>query len=120
MTNAWVIHVVDDDEPVRFSLSFALEVKGFRAITYVDADDFLMRWQTARGVLISDIRMPGMTGIELTRQLRLQGSDMPIILMTGHPSRELQTDAIDAGADLVLGKPVELEQLVAEIGQMMT
>jgi two-component system response regulator FixJ len=120
VTNSWVIHIVDDDEPVRDAFVFALQVAGFRTSTYADADDFLARGREQRGVLISDVRMAGLNGIELTRLLRRDGSSMPIILVTGHADGELQADAMSAGADLLLGKPVELTALVTEIARMTT
>jgi len=119
MTEPLLVHIVDDDEPVRMSLSFALEAVGFEPATYVDADDFLARGRDKGGILISDVRMPGMNGIELTRVLRQGGSNMPIMLMTGHADRELQTDVISAGADAVLGKPVELALLLEEIERIV-
>jgi two-component system response regulator FixJ len=118
MTTSWVIHVIDDDEAVRSAFVFALTACGFQTVPYVDADDFLTRGWTARGVLISDVRMPGMNGIELTRRLRQDGSTMPIILVTGHADAELTTEAMSAGADLMMRKPADLAALVVELARM--
>lgn len=118
MTSPWVVHIVDDDEPVRNASTFALQAVDYRVVTYVDADDFLARGREQCGVLLSDVRMPGMNGIELTRLLRRDGFSMPIILMTGHPDGELMEEAINAGADLVLSKPLELMAMVAEITRL--
>lgn len=115
MTATCLIHVVDDDEPVRASIAFALKMVGFRAATYIDAADFLARGQMERGLLLSDVRMDGMSGVELVRRLRQDGSNMPIILMTGNLTDHLETEAISAGADRVLAKPIALAGLVAEI-----
>ena len=115
MTKPWIVHIVDDDAPVRDALSFALLAVGLRVAAYVDAQDFLEHRGDERGVLLSDVRMPGMNGIELTRRLRQDGSSMPIILMTGHATEEIEAEAIDAGADIVLGKPVVWSTLIAEI-----
>lgn len=118
MTEPCLIQLVDDDEPIRLSFSFALTALGFRVMTYVDADDFLMRGERERGVLLSDVRMPGMNGIDLTRLLRRDGSDIPIILMTGHSDAELHADALSAGADNLLAKPLALADLIAEIERL--
>jgi two-component system response regulator FixJ len=118
MTAPWVIHIVDDDEPVRTSLKFALEAAGFEVASFHDAGDFLARGRKRRGLMICDVRMPGMNGIDLTRLLKQEGSTMPIILLTGHASKALQADAISAGADAVLEKPIELGALVAEIERL--
>jgi FixJ family two-component response regulator len=120
VTIPWVIHVVDDDEPVRAAFTFALQVVGFNTVAYAGPDDFLARGRETHGILISDVRMAGMNGIELTRLLRRGGSNMPIILVTGHADDELQTDAKSAGANLLLGKPVEFGALVAEISRLTT
>lgn len=118
MTKPWVIHVVDDDEPVRTAFAFALQAFGYHVVTYVDANNFLLSGPQERGVLISDMRMPGMNGIELTRLLRRDGFNIRIILMTGHIDDELEADAISAGADLVLTKPLELTTVIAEIARL--
>ena len=118
MSDTCVIHIVDDDEPVRTALIFALGSAGFRIEGYVDASDFLARRQAGRGILISDVRMPGISGIELTRQLKRDGSTMPIILITGHADRALQAEAISAGANAVLEKPLALAALLTEIARI--
>jgi two-component system response regulator FixJ len=120
VTKSWVIHVVDDDEPVRESFVFGLQAAGFHAVAYPDADDFLARGGAVRGMRISDVRMPGMNGIELTRLLRRSGWTAPVILVTGHADDELEADAVGAGADLLMRKPVALTALVAEIDRMTT
>lgn len=117
MTKSWLIHIVDDDEPVRASYVFALQMAGFRPVTYVDASDFLARGRHQRGVLLSDVRMPGMDGSELAQLLRSEGSDIPIILMTGHAAADLQAK-LTTGADKVLIKPFSLDMLVAEIDRL--
>lgn len=120
MNKPWVVHVVDDDEPVRTAFVYALQAVGFVAVGYVDANDFLGQAREERGVLISDVRMPGMSGIELTHYLRQHGSKMPIMLMTGHADGEIQNDAMNAGADRVLAKPLALPAVVAEIAMLTT
>ncbi len=118
MTMTWMVHVVDDDVAVRTALLFALEVKGFRVADYVDAADFLARGRGQPGVLVCDVRMPGMNGIELTRLLTQEATAMPIILITGHANPALKAEAIAAGAVSVLEKPVDLAVLIAEIASV--
>jgi two-component system response regulator FixJ len=118
MTKPWVIHIIDDDEAVRTSLVFALQAAGLRAHSHDNAGDFLALAETERGVLICDVRMPGMNGVELTRQLRQRGSTMPVVLITGNANRTLKVEAMDAGADVVLEKPVALAMLLTEIARV--
>ena len=118
MTTPMVIHIVDDNDPVRDALSFALTVAGFQTAVYRDADDFLQRRENGRGVLICDIRMPGMNGFELTRSLRQECSELTMILVTGHFDKECQAHGKSAGANLILTKPVDLEELISEIARI--
>jgi len=118
MTRPWLIHVVDDDAPVRTSLIFALNAAGFRVASYVDASDFLALEKDEQSLLICDVRMPGINGIELTRLLKQRGSTMPVILMTGNASHALQAEAMSAGATAVIEKPAALGALLAEIARV--
>ena len=118
MSAPWTVHIIDDDEAVRTSLRFALSVTGYAVETYVDAADFLGRLPTDRGVLICDVRMPGMNGIELTRLMHSMGSALPIILMTGHADGALQMEAVQAGAAVVLEKPVSLPTMLENIARV--
>lgn len=115
MNTTAVIQIVDDDEAVRTSMVFVLQAVGFNVSGYVDASDFLARGQFDQGILISDVRMPGMNGIELARLLRERGSTMPIILTSGNASNALKVDAMSAGVAAILEKPVELATILAEI-----
>ncbi len=118
MSAPWIVHIIDDDEAVRTSLSFALQVTGYAVDTYADAADFLGRLPGDRGVLICDVRMPGMNGIELTRMMKTNGSALPIILITGHADRALQAEALQAGAAVVLEKPVSLPTMLENIARV--
>ena len=113
--NKPVIQVVDDDEAVRLSLVFVLQTVGFEVSGYVDASDFLARGQFDRGILISDVRMPGINGIELAHLLRERGSTMPIILISGNGSSTRKSEAMSAGVAAILEKPIELAAILAEI-----
>jgi two-component system, LuxR family, response regulator FixJ len=115
MTTPWVIHIIDDDEPVRTSLSFVLETLGFRVASFAGAEYFLKRDLPETGIVVSDVRMPGISGIKLTQLLKDGGSGMPVILITGHASAELRAEAKIVGAEAMLEKPVKLPVLLAEI-----
>jgi len=117
MTASWMTHVIDDDEAVRTSVQFALEVSGYRVRGYAGARDFLTHADQERGLVICDIGMPGMTGIELTRWLQLRGPRVRVILITGAPNGVFNAEGISAGADVVLEKPLALSTLLAEIAR---
>src|SRR6185503_12546998 len=84
MSDKTVIHVIDDDAAMRDSLAFLLDVNGFKPQVYESADTFLKgEGADAASCVVSDIRMPGMTGVELVRKLKGGGSSCPVILITG-------------------------------------
>lgn len=118
MTTSWMIHIIDDDEAMRTSLLFALQTAGYRVSAYLGASEFLAQEEPERGVLISDVRMPGMNGVELIQLLRQRGSTMPVILITGNANAALKAEAISAGANAVLEKPVALAVILAEIARL--
>lgn len=114
------IYVVDDDQPTLQSLCYVLEVLGYTVTGFGSADAFLDQWQeVAGGILISDIRMPGLDGISLTRRLRELGATLPIILVSGHTDAMIRRDAIDAGAVVVLEKPFDVQLLIAELERLV-
>jgi len=116
MNRARRLHVVDDDDAVRDSLVFNLKVQGYSVSTYADAAAFLdINIDARRACLICDIRMPGMNGIELTRILRDRGSAIPILLMTGHADRSSIAEAMRAGVNGVLEKPIDPRAIVSAI-----
>ena len=101
------IHLIDDDDPARESLAFLLTTMGFRVLQYPSAEQFLSAQtdEPTEDLLISDIRMPGLDGIELTRRLRQRLWSVPIVLISGHADSRLAQAAIDAGASAFLEKP---------------
>lgn len=120
MTAGILVYVIDDDAPSRHSLSFALELSGYQVTNFASASAFLDDWSgEAGGIVVSDIRLPGLDGISLARHLREAGAFMPIILVTGHADEKLRADATTAGATAVLEKPFELRCLIAEIGRAL-
>jgi two-component system response regulator FixJ len=116
MSDRTIIHVIDDDAAMRDSLAFLLDVNGFKPQVYESADAFLkgMSVDVARCV-VSDIRMPGMTGVELVRKLKGGGSTCPVILITGHGDVALAVEAMKAGAVDFIEKPFDDEALLGAI-----
>ncbi len=115
MTKA-VVHVIDDDEAMRESLAFLLDTSGLAARTYDSAVAFLEQIDAAEaGVIVTDVRMPEMTGLELVKRLKARDVDLPIIMITGHGDVPLAVEAMKAGVVDFLEKPFEEEKLLAAI-----
>ena len=116
MTDKTVIHVIDDDAAMRDSLAFLLDVNGFQPQVYESADAFLgAADRAALDCVISDIRMPGLNGIELVRKLKGEGSSCPVILITGHGDVALAVEAMKAGAVDFIEKPFDDAVLLGAI-----
>jgi FixJ family two-component response regulator len=115
-SNPGMIAIVDDDEPLREALRSVLRAAGFAAVAYPSAEDFLhsANWQSTR-CLILDVRLPGMSGIELQRQLQDASSPIPIIFVTAHGDTSLRDVLMNAGASAFLNKPVRRDALLREI-----
>jgi two-component system, LuxR family, response regulator FixJ len=97
-----VVLVVDDDPAVLGSLEFALQTEGFSVTTYASGTDLLRRQQMpVRGCFILDYYLPGMNGLEVALALRERHIDLPIILITTHPTRTLRQSAAQEGIDIV-------------------
>ena len=110
------VYVVDDDDAARDSLVMLLKSDGLSAKGFVSAHDFLATFDPeARGCIVSDLRMPGMDGIELIRELRGVGCILPVIVITGHADVSRAVDAMKAGASDFIEKPLESEQLLRVI-----
>src|SRR5690242_11125442 len=116
MSDKATIHIIDDDAAMRDSLAFLLSVNGYAAKSYETAKAFLTGSvaETLRCV-ISDIRMPGMNGIELVRRLRGDGKGCPVILITGHGDVALAVEAMKAGASDFIEKPFDDTALLEAI-----
>ena len=111
-----VIHIIDDDAAMRDSLAFLLDVNGFAPKTYESADAFLGSTPAASpACVISDIRMPGVNGIELVRKLKSSGAPCPVILITGHGDVALAVEATKAGAVDFIEKPFDDGALLGAI-----
>ncbi|UCE88938.1 MAG: response regulator transcription factor [Pseudomonadota bacterium] len=110
------VHVVDDDEAIRDSMTLYLKSMGLNARTYASAEEFLAVPEPARpSCLVADVRMPGMSGLELQKLLRERGSSMPIIFITGHGDIVMAVDAMKEGASDFLEKPLDNSLLLERI-----
>ncbi len=114
------VYVVDDDEAVRDSLQWLLEGKDYRVRCYDSAETFLSRYD-AREVacLIVDIRMGGMTGLELQDRLVEKKSPLPIVFITGHGDVPMAVDTMKKGAMDFIQKPFQEEALVNLVERML-
>jgi two-component system response regulator FixJ len=111
-----IVHVIDDDEAVRTSLALVLEMSDLPNRAYASAQEFLERPQPLDdGCVVTDVRMPGMSGIELVRHLAARGEAIPVIVITGHGDVPLAVEAMRAGAVDFIEKPFDHEVLLASI-----
>jgi FixJ family two-component response regulator len=114
------VFIVDDDAAVRDSLSLLLSLKGYATAVFACAEDFLRAlapdW---RGCVVADIRMPGMSGLEMQQALARHPSGLPVIIITGHGDIAAARQAIKAKAVDFLEKPFDDEQLVDAIEQAL-
>jgi two-component system, LuxR family, response regulator FixJ len=103
-----LVHVIDDDDALRDSLRFLLTSAKFDVETYESATAFLAAMpQIKGGCIITDVRMPGLSGIELLRRLKTLSIDLPVIIMTGHGNVALAVDAMKVGAIEFIEKPFD-------------
>jgi two-component system response regulator FixJ len=115
-TGDYIVHIVDDEEPVRKSLAFLLTMAGFAVRMHESATDFLAAAVGIRdGVLVTDLRMPDMTGVELLQSLGLAGTTLPSIVITGHGDVPMAVEAMKAGAVDFIEKPFQDEVLIDAI-----
>lgn len=115
-----LIHVVDDDEPLRTALLRLLAAAGFEAQGHASAGDFLLYPVPDRpGCLLIDVRMPGPSGLDLQAALPEHGIGLPIIFMTGHADVPSSVRAMKAGAVDFLEKPVQRQDLLDAIGRAL-
>ena len=114
------VFIVDDDVAVRDSLALLLGLKGYRTAIYSSAEDFLAAYRKDwRGCLVLDIKMSGMSGLELQAQLASQGVDLPIVIITGHGDAASARQALKSGAIDFLEKPLDEEQLISAVGSAL-
>jgi len=111
-----IIYVIDDDDAVRHSLDFLLKTAGISVRSFESAADFLeIMPQIRSGCVVTDVRMPGITGIELLSQVKKVNPDLPVIVATGHGDIALAVEAMKIGAVDFLEKPFDDNQLLAAI-----
>jgi FixJ family two-component response regulator len=114
--NRPTVFIVDDDAGVRDSLAMLLELKGFRTRTFAAAEAFLAEYRPEwPGCLVLDLRMPGMSGLELQADLARRGSALPVIIITAHGDVATTRSALKGGAVDFIEKPIDDEALVAAI-----
>ena len=107
-SDADIVHVVDDDEAMRDSMAFLLRAANFQVQTYPAATDFLEALpQIKAGCVVTDVRMPGMSGIELLQRLRELKVSVPVIVVSGHGDVPLAVEAMKTGALDFIEKPFD-------------
>lgn len=108
-----LIYVVDDDEALRDSLRWLLESAGYRVTAYSTPQRFLAAYRPgAASCLVLDVRMPGLTGLELQQELNRRAQPLPIIFITGHGDVPMAVEALKSGAFHFLEKPFNDSQLL--------
>ena len=115
------IFIVDDDESVRRAVKRLIKVAGFKAKTFGSAREFIDsgHYQSA-GILVLDVRMPGMNGLELQKYLTDSASAMPIIFITAHEDIQARRKALEAGAIDFIKKPFEDQTLLDGIQRALS
>ena len=116
MTTEKIVHVIDDDEALRDSLEFMLDAAGLNARSWESAIPFLAALPgLAPGCIVTDVRMPDMTGLELVGRLKALGRADPIVVITGHADVPLAVEAMKAGVLDFIEKPFDNQRLLAAV-----
>ena len=111
-----LVAIVDDDEAMRAAVQDLLSSVGIKARAFASAEEFLLSGlQSEIACLISDIRMPGMTGLELQAKLIAEGRQTPIIFITAYGNARTRMQALEAGAVEFLVKPFDDERLIGTV-----
>jgi len=114
------VYVVDDDEAVRDSLQWLLEGKDYRVRCFDSAESFLSRYDPREvACLIVDIRMPGISGLELQDRLLERKSPLPIVFITGHGDVPMAVNTMKKGAMDFIPKPFKEEELLSVVERML-
>ena len=110
------VFVVDDDDAVRNSLKLLLKSAGLHAEVFGSAPEFLSKYEDAQpGCLVLDVRMPGMSGLELQEELNRRGAMLPVIFITGHGDVPMAVEALQHGAFDFLQKPFRDQELLDRV-----
>jgi DNA-binding response OmpR family regulator len=114
------ILVVDDDAAIREFVALALRVSGYQVLFGSDGETVPeLVFQQMPSLVIMDVTMPGISGIEALQRLRSTGSELPVIMLTAHGGDDDKLAAFDAGADDYLVKPLSARELVARVGAVL-
>jgi FixJ family two-component response regulator len=114
--NNKAVAIVDDDEEVRVALGGLLKSAGLAARAFESAEEFIESGQQSQvACLITDIRMPGMSGLELQAKLNAEGCSIPIVFITAHGDAKMRMQALRAGAVEFLAKPFDDEALLESV-----
>ena len=113
--------VVDDDPSIRDSLSFLLSSAGYKVKTFSSANEFLEMEQDIQGpsCLVSDVKMPGLSGLDFQKELEAQNNSIPIIFITGHGDIPMGVQAMKKGAVDFLSKPFDDDQLLEAVKEAL-
>ena len=115
-----MIAIVDDDEALREGMKSLVRSLGYAVSTFGSADEFLKSEQVSNtSCLVTDLQMPGLSGIDLQDWLIARGHRIPIIFITGHPNDSVRARAMKAGAIGFLVKPVDVDQLIGCIKKVL-
>ena len=116
MGGSELVHIIDDDDALRDSLSFLLSSVGIKTKSYETATGYSNDPERgACGCILTDVRMPGMSGIDLLRKLKSDGITVPVIVMTGHGDVPLAVEAMKLGALDFVEKPFNDDALIASV-----
>lgn len=116
MPHEQIIYVIDDDDAVRQSLEFMLKAAGIKARSFDSAKAFLaVLPEINSGCVVTDVRMPEVTGLDLLRMVKKSNPDLPVIVITGHGDISLAVEAMKIGANDFLEKPFDGQQLLTAV-----
>jgi FixJ family two-component response regulator len=119
--NEQCVYIVDDDEAIRDSLAWLLEANELRVCAFNSSEDFLEAWHDGMaGCLVLDVRMPGMSGLELHEKLQARHSRLPIIFVTGHGDVPMAVSALKKGAVDFIEKPFNNKEILHLIHQCLS
>ena len=115
-----VVHVVDDEAAIRESLALLLRSVGLHSRAYAGAQEFLGAWRPGgQECLVCDVRMPGMSGLELQEALRERNAPLPVVLITGHGDVSMAVRAMKAGASDFIEKPFNDQVLLDAVNRAL-
>jgi two-component system, LuxR family, response regulator FixJ len=121
INNRSIVHVIDDDDDVRDSVRLFLTTEGFEVKTYPSAIDFLAQWNIKEpGCVVTDVRMPGMSGLDFLAHVAERGLAFPVILITAHADVPLAVRAMKLGAVDLIEKPFRPEDLIGVVRDVVS